>query len=93
MNEYTREYTPESYHMTLTDTVYVRLEGSRLRLSSPRSKVPKRALWNEPQYKLLFNRERLFDISNCRVELKPDGLIHRRWVLRFSMQALYYKLQ
>lgn len=83
MNEYNREYQPETYHITLTSTVYVRLEGSKLRLSTPRSKIPKRALWNEPRYRLLFSHERLYDIANCSIELRPDGLIHRRYTTHY----------
>ncbi|XP_046660797.1 testis-expressed protein 2 isoform X2 [Homalodisca vitripennis] len=86
MNEYGKEYRPETYHVSLTETVYVTLDGTKLKLSSPRCKVPKRSLWNEPRYKLLFNRERLYDITNCRVEIKPDNLIHRRiWSKKYPI--------
>lgn len=86
MNEFSREYSPKIYHISLTESVYVRLEGSTLRLSTPRSKIPKRAMWNEPKHKLLFNRDRLFDIANCRVTLLPDGLTHRRiWSKKYPI--------
>lgn len=86
MNEFSREYSPKIYHISLTESVYVRLEGSTLRVSTPRSKIPKRAMWNEPKHKLLFNRDRLFDIANCKVTLLPDGLTHRRiWSKKYPI--------
>ncbi|KAL1117285.1 hypothetical protein AAG570_004611 [Ranatra chinensis] len=79
MNEYSDDYVPETYRIAFTSTVYVRLEGSLLRIATPRNKVPKRALWNEPNYKLSFDLERVYDISNCKVSLLPEGLAHKRW--------------
>lgn len=78
MNEFCYEYQPELYHITQTETVYVRLEGSNLRLATPRQKIPKRAFWNEQKYKLRFDKERAYDITNCVVKLLPEKLAHKR---------------
>lgn len=91
MNEFSREYSPKIYHISLTESVYVRLEGSTLRLSTPRNKIPKRAMWNEPKHKLLFNRDRLFDVANCKVTLLPEGLTHRRYVV-YCINACRFKM-
>ncbi|KAI5698026.1 hypothetical protein M8J75_000754 [Diaphorina citri] len=78
LNEFKSEYSPEKYHLSLTETVYAQLTGSLLRISEPRVKIPKRAVWNEPQLKLLFNVARLYNISNCQVLLLPHGIIRQR---------------
>ncbi|XP_014275137.1 testis-expressed protein 2 [Halyomorpha halys] len=86
INEFCFEYQPEIYHVTQTETVYARLEGSVLKLASPRQKVSKRAIWNEPHYKLRFDRERTYDISNCEVLLLPDKLAHKRiWSKKYPI--------
>lgn len=86
INEFCFEYQPEIYHVTQTETVYARLEGSVLKLASPRQKISKRAIWNEPQYKLRFDRERTYDISSCQVVLLPDKLAHKRiWSKKYPI--------
>ncbi|KAG9350432.1 hypothetical protein JZ751_026794 [Albula glossodonta] len=42
-------YDPETYHATLTHSVFVRLEGSTLRLSKPNRNIARRATFNEPK--------------------------------------------
>uniref|UniRef100_A0A8D8W945 Testis-expressed sequence 2 protein n=2 Tax=Cacopsylla melanoneura TaxID=428564 RepID=A0A8D8W945_9HEMI len=78
VNEFKSDYSPEKYHLSLTETVYIQLQGSLLRVSEPRVKIPKRAVWNEPHLKLLFNVARLYNISNCQVILLPKGIIRQR---------------
>ncbi|XP_073976982.1 testis-expressed protein 2 isoform X3 [Rhodnius prolixus] len=86
MNEFCYEYQPELYHITQTETVYVRLEGSNLRLATPRQKIPKRAFWNEQKYKLRFDKERAYDITNCVVKLLPEKLAHKRiWSKKYPI--------
>lgn len=86
MNEFCYEYQPEIYHVTQTETVYVRLEGSTLKLASPRQKISKRAFWNEPNYKLRFDRERTYEISGCQVVLLPEKLAHKRiWSKKYPI--------
>lgn len=67
MNEYPADYDPETYHIGLTQSVYVRLENGILRISHSRSKIPKRASWNERTHKLRFTHQRIYNISGCEV--------------------------
>ncbi|RZF48796.1 hypothetical protein LSTR_LSTR003176 [Laodelphax striatellus] len=93
INEYPQEYSPDTYHISLTETVHIRLEGSTLRLSSPSTKIPKRAYWNEPEHKKLFNRQRLYDIAGCKVQLLPVGLIHKRiWSKKYPICITLLKM-
>ncbi|BES98417.1 Testis expressed 2 [Nesidiocoris tenuis] len=86
MNEYLDEYDPQTYHISQTESVYVKLVGSILRLSTPRYKIPKRAFCNEPKHKLKFTKERAFDIARCDVKLLPEGLIHKRlWSRKYPI--------
>nr|CAI5846225.1 unnamed protein product [Callosobruchus analis] len=49
VNEYPEPYDPHSYHISRTQSVWVRLQGNLLRLSHAKNhKVAKRAMWNEP---------------------------------------------
>lgn len=91
MNEYLDEYDPQTYHISQTESVYVKLVGSILRLSTPRYKIPKRAFCNEPKHKLKFTKERAFDIARCDVKLLPEGLIHKRLVDR--NRSFYFGLE
>lgn len=81
MNQFMTEYKPETYHISLSKSVYVRLVGSTLSLAYPINKVAKRAMWNEVKPKLLFDKVHMLDIYDCTVSLLPCGLIHRRYVL------------
>ncbi|XP_022188484.2 uncharacterized protein LOC111047121 isoform X2 [Nilaparvata lugens] len=93
INEFPQEYSPDTYHISLTETVHIRLEGSTLRISSPSTKIPKRAYWNEPEHKKLFNRQRLYDIAGCKVQLLPVGLIHKRiWSKKYPICITLLKM-
>ncbi|XP_075231326.1 testis-expressed protein 2-like isoform X2 [Lycorma delicatula] len=93
MNEFSQEYSPDSYHISLSETVHIKVEGSLLTLSNPSTKIPKRAYWNEPDHKKLFNRQRLFDIAGCKVQLLPVGLTHKRiWSKKYPICITLLKM-
>ncbi|CAH0385331.1 unnamed protein product [Bemisia tabaci] len=81
------DYSSECFQLSRTETVYVHLDGPILFISTPRFKIPKRAVWNEPQYKMLFNEKRMYVITDCCVDLVPEGLIRKRkWSRRFPIR-------
>ncbi|KAL9908239.1 uncharacterized protein ACN427_004004 isoform 2-T5 [Glossina fuscipes fuscipes] len=74
-------YDPETYHITMTRSVYVKLEGSILNISNTNARLSKRALWNEPPVDLksvTFTAHRSYDLLGCRIELLPLGLARKR---------------
>uniref|UniRef100_A0A1A9WPX7 SMP-LTD domain-containing protein n=1 Tax=Glossina brevipalpis TaxID=37001 RepID=A0A1A9WPX7_9MUSC len=74
-------YDPETYHITMTRSVYVKLEGSILNISNTNARLPKRALWNEAPVDLkaiTFTAHRSYDLLGCRIELLPLGLARKR---------------
>lgn len=66
MNEI-HSYDPEMYHATLTHSVYVRLEGSVLRLSKPHRNISRRAAHNEPKPDVTFISQKIYDLSDSKV--------------------------
>ncbi|XP_054460738.1 testis-expressed protein 2-like isoform X2 [Anoplopoma fimbria] len=71
-------YDPETYHATLTHSVYVRLEGSIIRLSKPNHNVARRATHNEPKPDVTYISQKIYDITNSRVYLAPQSLARKR---------------
>lgn len=80
MNEYPEIYNPQTYHICQTQSVYVRLQGNLLRISHTRSKIPKRAMWNESKHKLQFTEHRIYNLIGAKITLLPEGLNKRRFV-------------
>lgn len=66
MNEI-HSYDPEMYHATLTHSVYVRLEGSVLRLSKPHRNISRRAAHNEPKPDVTFTSQKIYDLTDSKV--------------------------
>lgn len=66
MNEISN-YDPETYHATLTHSVYVRLEGSTIRLSKPNHNVARRATHNEPKPDVSYISQKIYDLTNSKV--------------------------
>ncbi|XP_029295488.1 testis-expressed protein 2-like isoform X2 [Cottoperca gobio] len=77
MNEISN-YDPETYHATLTQSVYVRLEGSIIRLSKPNRNVARRATHNEPKHDVTYISQKIYDITNSKVYLAPQSLARKR---------------
>lgn len=66
MNEISN-YDPETYHATLTQSVFVRLEGSIIRLSKPNHNIARRAAHNEPKPDVSFISQKIYDLTNSKV--------------------------
>ncbi|CAB1342393.1 unnamed protein product [Coregonus sp. 'balchen'] len=68
----------ETYHPSLTHSVYATLEGSRLRLAYPRTNIPRRAAFDELPHEAVFLRSRCYQLANCKVSLLPAALARKR---------------
>uniref|UniRef100_A0A673HD79 Testis-expressed sequence 2 protein-like n=1 Tax=Sinocyclocheilus rhinocerous TaxID=307959 RepID=A0A673HD79_9TELE len=77
MNEI-HSYDPETYHATLTHSVYVRLEGSVLRLSKPNRNIPRRATFNELKPDVTYVSQKIYDLTNSKIYLVPHSLARKR---------------
>ncbi|XP_038570328.1 testis-expressed protein 2-like isoform X2 [Micropterus salmoides] len=77
MNEISN-YDPETYHAMLTHSVYVRLEGSIIRLSKPNHNIARRATHNEPKPDVTYISQKIYDITNSKVYLMPQSLARKR---------------
>ncbi|XP_056286625.1 testis-expressed protein 2 isoform X2 [Pseudoliparis swirei] len=77
MNEI-RDYDPETSHPALTRSVFAALEGSRLRLDSPRNNVSRRAAYAERVHEAAFVKSRCFELAKSKVFLQPSVLARKR---------------
>lgn len=66
MNEI-HNYDPEMYHATLTHSIYIRLEGSVLRLSKPNRNISRRATHNEPKPDVTYVSQKIYDLTDSKV--------------------------
>ncbi|XP_066472902.1 testis-expressed protein 2 isoform X2 [Tiliqua scincoides] len=71
-------YDPETYHATLTHSVFVRLEGSTLRLSKPNKNISRRAVYNEPKPEVMYISQKIFDLVDSKIHLVPKSLARKR---------------
>ncbi|XP_050670951.1 testis-expressed protein 2 isoform X2 [Leptidea sinapis] len=79
-------YDPTTYHINQTTTAFMKLEGCNLRISYTRTKIAKRALWDEKIDKVNFYQHRLYNLTNARVILLPKGLVKRRqWSKKYPI--------
>ncbi|CAH2106536.1 unnamed protein product [Euphydryas editha] len=87
MNHYRYpEYDPYTYHINKTTTAFMKLEGCNLRISYTRTKVAKRALWDEKIEKVTFYQHRLYNLTGAKVILLPKGLVKRRqWSKKYPI--------
>ncbi|XP_024297718.1 testis-expressed protein 2-like isoform X1 [Oncorhynchus tshawytscha] len=77
MNEIVN-YDPETYHATLTHSVYVRLEGSILRLSKPNHNIARRATHNESKPDVSYISQKIYDLTDSKIFLVPQNLARKR---------------
>ncbi|XP_055982952.1 testis-expressed protein 2 isoform X1 [Sorex fumeus] len=77
MNEI-HNYDPETYHATLTHSVFVRLEGSTLRLSKPNKNISRRASYNETKPEVTYISQKIYDLSDSKIYLVPKSLARKR---------------
>ncbi|XP_008635790.1 PREDICTED: testis-expressed sequence 2 protein isoform X1 [Corvus brachyrhynchos] len=71
-------YDPETYHATLTHSVYVRLEGSTLRLSKPNKNISRRAVYNEPKPEVTYISQKIYELTDSKISLVPKSLARKR---------------
>ncbi|XP_064541249.1 testis-expressed protein 2-like isoform X1 [Drosophila montana] len=84
MNEL-ESYDPATFSFAMTRAIYVRLDGTNLKISGTNARVPKRRMWNEKpidRAKILFLDHRSYDLRDARVELLPTGLARKRFFNR-----------
>ncbi|XP_063917342.1 testis-expressed protein 2 isoform X3 [Zophobas morio] len=94
VNEFPDTYNPHTYHISQTQSVYLRLQGNLLRVSHTRSKVAKRALWNEPKVKPVFTHHRIYNLLGAQVSLLPEGLAKKRhWSKKYPICVTLRKNQ
>ncbi|XP_040294782.1 testis-expressed protein 2 [Bufo bufo] len=77
MNEI-QSYDPETYHATMTQSVFVRLEGSTLRLSKPNKNVSRRAIYNEAKPDVTYVSQKIYELVDSKVHLVPQSLARKR---------------
>ncbi|KAM9391648.1 testis-expressed protein 2 isoform 2-T4 [Pholidichthys leucotaenia] len=77
MNEI-HSYDPEMYHATLTHSIYVRLEGSILRLSKPNRNISRRATHNESKPDVTYISQKIYDLTDSKIYLMPQSLARKR---------------
>ncbi|CAJ1080697.1 testis-expressed protein 2 [Xyrichtys novacula] len=77
MNEI-QEYDPETFHPALTHSVFATLEGSCLRLDSPRTNISRRAMYDERVQETTFIKSRSFQLAKSKVFLLPSVLARKR---------------
>ncbi|XP_078135534.1 testis-expressed protein 2 [Sander vitreus] len=77
MNEI-HDYDPETYHPALTHSVFAALEGSCLRLDSPRNNISRRATYDERVQETTFVKSRSFQLAKSKVFLLPSVLARKR---------------
>ncbi|XP_017774640.1 PREDICTED: testis-expressed sequence 2 protein isoform X2 [Nicrophorus vespilloides] len=86
VNEYPEKYNAQTYHISQTQSVYLRLQGNLLKMSHTKQKIPKRAMWNEPEYKHSFMRHRIYNLLGAEVTLLPKGLTKiRHWSKKYPI--------
>lgn len=66
-------YDPEIYHPLLTHSVFVTLEGCVLKLSYPKTNLPRRATFDEELLDVAFVSHRSYDMSNAKVRSGHGG--------------------
>ncbi|XP_051888756.1 testis-expressed protein 2 isoform X1 [Pristis pectinata] len=71
-------YDPETYHATLTHSIYIRLEGAVLRLSKPNKNISRRASFNEAKPEVTYISQKIYDLSESKVHLVPKDLARKR---------------
>ncbi|XP_007456836.1 PREDICTED: testis-expressed sequence 2 protein [Lipotes vexillifer] len=71
-------YDPETYHATLTHSVFVRLEGGTVRLSKPNKNISRRASYNETKPEVTYISQKIYDLSDSKIYLVPKSLARKR---------------
>ena len=85
MNEL-KAYNCTDYHINQTNSVFVTLEGTMLRLQRPKNNVSHRAFWNEGPINVSFVHQRHFDLVGSQICLLPTQLVKKRlWSKKYPI--------
>ncbi|NWR77523.1 TEX2 protein, partial [Centropus unirufus] len=83
-------YDPELFHPSLTHSVHASLDGATLKLSYPKSNIPRRATFEEEILDVAFIGHRSYDLSDAQVVfLCPSSLARKRtWNKKYPICIL-----
>ncbi|NWX13549.1 TEX2 protein, partial [Aegotheles bennettii] len=82
-------YDPEIFHPSLTHSVLATLDGATLKLSYPKSNIPRRATFEEEILDAVFVSHRCYDLSDAQVLLCPPSLARKRtWNKKYPICVL-----
>ncbi|XP_074742369.1 testis-expressed protein 2-like [Strix uralensis] len=82
-------YDPELFHPSLTHSVLAVLDGATLKLSYPKSNIPRRATFEEEILDAVFISHRCYDLTDAKVFLCPPSLARKRtWNKKYPICIL-----
>ncbi|NXF57613.1 TEX2 protein, partial [Ciccaba nigrolineata] len=82
-------YDPELFHPSLTHSVLAMLDGATLKLSYPKSNIPRRATFEEEILDAVFISHRCYDLTDAKVFLCPPSLARKRtWNKKYPICIL-----
>ncbi|NXG66496.1 TEX2 protein, partial [Hemiprocne comata] len=82
-------YDPELFHPSLTHSVLAMLDGTTLKLSYPKSNIPRRATFEEEILDAIFVSHRCYDLTDAKVFLCPPSLARKRmWNKKYPICIL-----
>ncbi|CAM9525570.1 unnamed protein product [Bubo scandiacus] len=82
-------YDPELFHPSLTHSVLAMLDGATLKLSYPKSNIPRRATFEEEILDAIFISHRCYDLTDAKVFLCPPSLARKRtWNKKYPICIL-----
>ncbi|NWW87884.1 TEX2 protein, partial [Rhynochetos jubatus] len=82
-------YDPELFHPSLTHSVLATLDGATLKLSYPKSNIPRRATFEEEILDTTFVSHRCYDLTDAKVFLCPTSLARKRtWNKKYPICVL-----
>ncbi|XP_010182873.1 PREDICTED: testis-expressed sequence 2 protein-like, partial [Mesitornis unicolor] len=82
-------YDPELFHPSLTHSVVATLDGATLKLSYPKSNIPRRATFEEEILNVAFVSHRCYDLTDAKVFLCPPSLARKRtWNKKYPICIL-----
>ncbi|NWI62695.1 TEX2 protein, partial [Todus mexicanus] len=82
-------YDPELFHPSLTHSVLATLDGATLKLSYPKSNIPRRATFEEDILDATFVSHRRYDLTDAKVFLCPPSLARKRtWNKKYPICVL-----
>lgn len=82
------EYDPETYHLSLTHSVFATLEGHCLRLDYPRNNISRRATYDEKPPEAVVVSSRCFQLQNGKVCLLGLSTYTHRSKLTISFEEI-----